>query len=393
MNTLTLKQRFRNGQKNLLRIGRYAMSKLYCFICFEKKTMTDDVNMMSFELSRLFPVAVCCLVFGWIVGGACSEDTMTINAENRWAIMPFGVLMCWIVIRGMLHFVRPKRQPWLLWILVALFTAIVGVYFLMFFQYCIASRKLMSGFSGLRPRGSSVFTIKYVIIFIGWCYGQVTNPNASILAQFAGYIGGVGFCEEAVKLFPVCYIVFYEDFGIKLSFRSVLMIGLFSGLGFGIAEALSEAYALGDLSHPDWEMRQNLGVQIIRWFSCVPSHAIYSMIDTAFLWMFYERIQSAPNAITKFGWFSICVAAVAVLHGAYDVLCKTPFLGMLLDAASLLLLWVVVQIAVYVRNPELGNGTTFDFEPRTVRTFGKSFAKTYIVIALGLIIWSSILLD
>lgn len=387
----------------------------------------------AFELKRLFPVGVCCLVFGWVVGIACSGDGMFIDAKNRWAALPFGVLACWLSIRGLLHFIRPKQRPWALWILVALFTATIGIGLLILFQYCVGNEQVIHGISKVRVRGGKASFFKMIIKVIGWCYGRVSDPDASIPAKFAGYICGVGFCEEAVKLLPVFLLISFRDkFPVKVvvSFRSILMIGLFSGIGFGIAEALSEPYCLGepafDLIGPkpeswryysrwaysdallEWEKNrnfimelwrqdssQNLGVQIIRWFSCVPSHAIYSTIDAAFLWMFFTRIMKSVDGRVKFAWFAACVAMVAVLHGVYNAFCSIPILGMLMDAISLILLWFIVQHAVRANNSEIKtNENPFaDFQPKTVSTFGKSFAITYGIVGFCILMLSLCLVE
>jgi len=415
-----------------LQFGQRVWSALLKFVRLERKS-TTDVSMFgndaaaAFELKRLFPVAVCCLFFGWLVGVACSEEGMTIYAEDRFAILPFGFLMCWFVIRGMLHFIRPKCRPWTQWILIAAFTATIGIFLLLFFQYCVGNEQFMRGISRARVRGTPSF-FKYIIKIIGWCYGRVSDPEASMPAQFAGYVGGVGFCEEAIKLLPVFLLIFCRNklpFKVDLSFRSVLMLGLFSGLGFGIAEALSTPYCLADLdlsgprssqfdSYSEylvarnewkswgsdyvlslWRQHQDLGSQIIRWFSCVPSHAIYATIDAAFLWMFSRRILETEDEKAKFGWFAACVAVVAILHGIYDTLCSIQSIGLFLDAASLFLLWIVVRHAARLKDAglEAAECRFSDFDPETVKTFGKSFAKTYLIVGLCMLIWCWVLLN
>jgi hypothetical protein len=162
------------------------------------------------------------------------------------------------------------------------------------------------------------------------------------------------------------------------------MLGFFSGLGFGIGEALSDQFAISAVDDFD--------EQLVRWFACVPSHAVYTVIDATFLWMFHRRIAQAEKDREKVGWFALCVAAAAFLHGVYDTLYVLPFAGPILDAASLVLMWRVVRYAAGLHASIEDNNYTGleDFDVTSCRTFGKSFAKTYIVILAGVVIYAKI---
>lgn len=367
--------------KWLVTSGEHAFSwvcrSLQCFLKRERPVETDVSRFKNaastFELSRLFPLAVICLGWGWLASFVYANPNLFVDSDSRWVIIPIAILALYGSVRAFRHFVRLKTISWALLIATCLFTATVGILGLLLFQeyaaWIVESRVHGRGAAFIRP--------------FGMLYQAVGNPDASLGEKFLGYIGGVGFCEEVTKLLPLCLLIFYRrrlPFKFSLSFRSFLMLGFFSGLGFGIGEALVS------YSVPSNPLYRN---QLVRWFACVPSHAVYAVVDAAFLWLFHTRISHAKTGRGQFGWFALCVAVISVLHGVYDVLFSVEFMGFILDAASLVLMWWIVRFAVQ-RKPSLdGTPNGFeDFEASTVKTFGKSFAKTYLVIFIGILVYA-----
>lgn len=356
------------------------------FLAAEKPIETDVTRFediaSTFEFSRLFPMAMICLFFGWVIARFATLElfdrrgceSLRIGVPSYWVIIPIAALALYGAIRAMRHFLRPKTPQWGAWIVTCLFTAIAGPLMLIVFQHIAM---WAAGNSGFRPRNVLMAAVK----IIGLCYYAVYSEDASIFAKFFGYIGGVGLCEEATKLLPLCLLVLNREklpFRVDLSLRSFLVLGFFSGLGFGIGEALT-CYSVTEF--------RIYGDQLSRWFACVPSHAVYTVIDAAFLWLFHKDIAEAKELRAKVGLFALCVVVVAVLHGIYDVLCGLPFMGLLLDAASLVLMWKIIRFAAGKR-PSL-DGQTYDFDDfstSTCATFGKSFTKTYLLILFGVII-------
>lgn len=359
------------------------------FLSFERPQETDISHFTNaastFEFSRLFPLAVICLGFGWYVSWIYTGQDLEFRYayEARWGILPMAILALYGAIRTIRHFLRPKVSQWGAWIVTCLFSAVAGLLLLHVFIY-IADWSVEAVARGkFKPRNILMFGV----LFIGFCYKWVNDPCASLFAKFIGYIGGVGFCEEATKLLPICLLVLNRrklPFKLDLSLRSFLMLGFFSGLGFGIGEALSNQYAIPE--------NDDFVLQLCRWFACVPSHAVYTVIDAAFLWMFHRQIAQAEKDREKVGWFAVCVAVVALLHGIYDTLCGLPFMGPVLDAASLVLMWRVVRYAAtnYTSIDDREYSGLEDFNAITVGTFGKSFAKTYILILAGVVIYAKI---
>ena len=364
------------------------------FSKFEQQTETDFSRFKDassvFELARLFPLAVICLGFGWILNSVTDFDIDFYSSTPRWLILPLAALALYGAIRSIKHFLRPKSPQRVLWCGICLFSAVAGILLLMIFQYVA----IWVAESDIQP-GRNI--LLGVVKIIGICYEAVYSDNTSLWDKFLGYIGGVGLCEEATKLFPLCLVVAYRHkfpFKVDLTFPSFLMLGFFSGLGFGIGEALT-CYTIANISDMCFHAPSYINeyeIHLNRWFACVPSHAIYTVIDAAFLWMFHRLIASAKEFRAKVGWFALCVASVAILHGVYDVLNGLPFMGITLDAASLVLMWWIVRLAARSNTsiededyPDLRN-----FAIMTYKSFGKSFAKMYLAIFAGIVFYPQI---
>ena len=395
--------------------GKLFWKHLRQFLRPEEPIETDRTGFgadeaAAFEFRRLFPLAVCCLGFGWFLSALCPNDWY-IHAISKWQILPLGALSLYGSIRAVRHFIRPLTAQWVPWISICLITATVGILLLGLVQSWVLPTGNWTSVAKSAVGGNKTETmINLGVLFVKWSYGRVYDPDASVVSKFIGYICGVGFCEETTKLLPLFLIIVFRKklpFKIDLSFRSFLMLGFFSGLGFGIGEALSSSYCLVPSPGPmpqynqamatlwyqeqmEWLSNSSLSGQIGRWFACVPSHALYTVVDAAFLWMLHSRIACEQEPRIKFAWFAACVATIAVLHGIYDVLCGIPYMGFLMDAASLVVLWWCVRLAARTKNTE-GNGTGVtlgDFEPVSVRTFGKSFGKTYLLMFVGILLYA-----
>ncbi len=232
-------------------------------------------------------------------------------------------------------FIRPKRSQWAILAGALLFTAFIGLVLLLKFQDLAA----WAVGRDIDPRtgGRPGFLLIMVVKWIGNAYASVGQPD-SLIAYWLGMIFGVGLCEEFTKLLPLFAVVAWEMKTRKsLSFRSFLLIGFFSGLGFGIGEAFAQ--------YVPWKGDMLTDSNIIRWYACVPSHAIYTVIDAAILWYLKPEIVKAK------GWgmrLTICAMAtlvVAVVHGTYNTLhILHPLAGPVMDALSIVLLVVVVRV-------------------------------------------------
>ena len=372
----------------------------------------------TFKFSRLIPLAICCLGFGWLSVGMPFVSDNVIYASNRWQILPISALALFGSFCGIRHFLRPQKIQWDILIAVCLFTAFVGMKMLFEVQYGAA----YAAGHDIRVKGQAGFFYS-ILRIIGQSYNAVNNNQGN----FLDWIVSVGFCEESVKLLPLLLLLAFRNklsLKIKLSFRTFLLLGFFSGLGFGIAEALSYQYCLApspiifselagldylsaiakvigniNAAVANWKYAieeyihyNSLSGQLTRWFACVPSHAIYTVVDAACLWILYKRILQSPRLIEKFLWFAACVAVIATLHGIYDKLCGIAYFGIVLNAASFVLMWWIVRLASSVKIGA-GNGglaEAKDMETQSVFT-GKSLLMTYFAIAIAIVVYASIM--
>lgn len=294
----------------------------------------DKLPGTAFSLPRLIPLFVCCLVFGWIVGFWLMPNLGFIRNSFIAQAIPVAMLAIpslILAIFGICFFVRPLRFPRKEAIGVLFFTMLFGLAGLLFFQF-IADYTL----SHLpnHPRGKFGLIV-YIVAAIGGAYRSLESSN--IFERLFGFIFGVGFCEETTKLLPLFFFALVgrtrSNF---IDFRGFLIVGYFSGLGFGIGEAL--------YNYAPWSGNPNplVGSNVLRWFALVPSHAIWTVTDAAFLWLLAPKISQAKNHYAAFGFCALTVLAVAVVHGIYDVLCGIPFMGILFSGGSIFLMYFVV---------------------------------------------------
>ena len=266
--------------------------------------------------TRIVPLAVCTLGLGWVLSYVTPERFFL----PTWTVLiPIALLAAPALVLAVLSgvfFVRPNDvefEPTKRCILALTFTMTAGLVLLLVF-YKIADLELHThGFrTGGVPRLYEAF-----VKFIGWSYENV--DSSSLVTRLIANIFSFGLCEEITKLLPLFYFALKKSNSTpanSLTYRGFLLIGFFSGLGFGIGEAL--------LRYSPWyNPPHNLlaAVNILRWFACVPSHAIYGMIDAAVLWYLLPIIKARSNIHAKFVICAGAAGVMAIVHGVYDVVC------------------------------------------------------------------------
>ena len=102
---------------------------------------------------------------------------------------------------------------------------------------------------------------------------------------------------------------------------------------------------LGDASPTSLGMPLASG--LIRWFSCVPMHALWGAADAALLWMLSPRLLSAKSPFVRYGILILATLAMAVVHGLYDVACgRDIYAAVSLSIGSVFLVqWIVARSA------------------------------------------------
>ncbi len=206
-------------------------------------------------------------------------------------------------------------------------TGTLGILLLLAFQFLA----MMTQGVMLRGRGLGML-IFLLIKFIGYSYVCALDPESSLLGSFMGFTCGVGLCEELIKALP---IVIYLNSGEKTTWRGACLMGLATGIGFGVSEGIhySAAYYNGMASGLTYA---------VRFCSCVALHAIWSS-GVALL------MYGNQDWLEEFSWESSAMFIVQylliamVLHGLYDTLLKKDMeLGALLVAFASFGWWLWV---------------------------------------------------
>ncbi len=116
------------------------------------------------------------------------------------------------------------------------------------------------------PRPGIAFLIILIIKFIAFSYVCALQPDNGFPISFFGFTFGVGLCEELCKAMPVA---FYVSGSPKRDFRTVCLIGLASGVGFGVSEGITYSSDYYNGLTDGW-------IYLIRFASCVSLHAIWA---------------------------------------------------------------------------------------------------------------------
>lgn len=208
-----------------------------------------------------------------------------------------------------------------------LFTAILGVIALLLVQ-TIGAYFLEANFK----RGPGRFVIFQAFFkAVGWLYTAIESPSYFI--RLVGYVFGVGLLEEVVKVLPlVIYILWAKNNSSRDTIRigQFLLIGLFSGLGFGFTEAI--------FFYSPWSGNISSDSNIIRWYACVPSHALYTVVDAIVLWRLRPEIEKAKTFFEASSLVAVACLLVAVVHGVYNSLASIGIMGFFMDAISIVIL-------------------------------------------------------
>lgn len=189
----------------------------------------------------------------------------------------------------------------------AFFTGIVGIAFLFFLQY-------MAG----RAEASNDFGFFAVIFrFIAFVYDKSENPfGSSPMMTLLGFTLGVGLCEEFVKILPVLYVREKHYYGTQeADWRTLCVVGMASGVGFGIAEAVwyheqvyNSVFAAAG--------QTPLNTYFLRLVEVVGGHAILSGAAGVGI---ARRSSREDGGFYLFRVLWACMPVI-VLHGLYDTL-------------------------------------------------------------------------
>lgn len=274
---------------------------------------------------NLWPLVVLTLVLGWIVGGFFSFERMY-GVGDSFPVFVLALGAVPMACAAMLHYLRPRQVPVGAAIGVALFTAIVGIVMLLILQ----SLAEMAANTRTYGRGGALMG---VLKIIGVLYQLIYSDN--VVQRWIGFVFGVGLCEEMIKLLPLVMMVIWRS-DRHLSVHGFLFLGFASGLGFGIGEAY--------YGYAPWNGNYGLDANIIRWYSAVPSHAIYTTVCAAFLWKMGDQLEHAEGFWERGMVVAMAAGLMAVVHGTYNTVCSIGIIpALFMEVVSFVLLVLAVR--------------------------------------------------
>jgi RsiW-degrading membrane proteinase PrsW (M82 family) len=224
-------------------------------------------------------------------------------------------------------------------------TGTIGIFLLLAFQF------LAFGTQGFWLRGRSIIVILFLIVkFIGYSYVCALDPDSSLLGSLMGFTFGVGLCEELCKALPIIY---YLRDGEKTNWQGACLVGLASGIGFGVSEGIQYSADFYNGMSPGL-------IYLVRFLSCVGLHAVWS---SGVALLMYAN-QDYLDEILSWEVFPMFLYSYLLLpmflHGLYDTLLKKN-----MDVWALVValgsfawwLWVIGKIGTPVTRRRRRNAT------------------------------------
>jgi tetratricopeptide (TPR) repeat protein len=263
-----------------------------------------------------------------IKGAALPRDT---NAHFIIALVSWS---CWMVF--LIIVFSSSSNGEIRAILSSLFTAILGILILLAIQW-LALKIYKSeiwkalgmsegdSWKALRIAGKcekgvlcAFLRIFLFLYSIGFSYYSALDPDSGFIESFIGFTFGVGLCEELVKLIPVVWLMKKASKkGEILHLSGILLVGLASGVGFGVAEGIMYSAQFYNGIH-GWD------VYWVRFVTCVALHSTWTGIVALILWPFHvdEATKNEEEQPDTGFYMFILVIFSAILHGLYDTLLK-----------------------------------------------------------------------
>jgi RsiW-degrading membrane proteinase PrsW (M82 family) len=212
------------------------------------------------------------------------------------------------------------------------FTGTIGIILLLGFQWAAASMQ-GAGMVG----GGKIAIIFFIIKMIGLSYHMATSSEYGFLTSFLGFTFGVGLCEEVTKFIPVLIRVRPAPGKSDPTWQSLLLWGLASGVGFGVAEGIMYSGELYNALY-GWD------IYAVRFISCVVLHAMWTASAAITLYNRQHWLTDSDGGWAYCGRVLMLVGISMTLHGLYDVLLKKEHEGLALIVALATFAWLAFQI-------------------------------------------------
>lgn len=192
----------------------------------------------------------------------------------------------------------------------------------------LAMQKAAMNATGLTHGGASPAFL-WPIQFVGQAYNIVYAGARTAGESVLAYTAGVGLAEETVKALPLFLLLFNER--AVPQWKSMCIMGLTCGVGFGVCEAVHYAIGYHGVLGPE--------IYLIRFSSCVALHAIWTA--TVALLICRTTVRSGLYGVVG------ALLPSVILHALYDIL-ATPQTEHWRDATagvSFVVLWTLMVVA------------------------------------------------
>jgi RsiW-degrading membrane proteinase PrsW (M82 family) len=232
---------------------------------------------------------------------------------------------------GLVLLVFPLSQTkvWPL-LIVSIFTGTAGIIVLLAFQWIAFHVPLYTGAN-----------IAVLIIDLIWLIGQsyrLTLEHHGLIVTALGFTAGVGFCEETCKALPLIYKARTDGF---YSWRSAMIWGLMSGVGFGVSEGITYSHQYNGVF--------GLQIYLIRFISCVALHAIWAAATGINIFRRQDYFRGQMHVLEWVQQIGITIIVPMFLHGMYDTLLTQEYDWAALLVALLSFGWLAYQIELAKR--------------------------------------------
>jgi RsiW-degrading membrane proteinase PrsW (M82 family) len=188
-------------------------------------------------------------------------------------------------------------------------------------------------------------------------YLAALHPDAPFGASLIGFVFGVGVCEEVVKCLPILWMLWR---GTLLNWRDAVIIGMASGAGFGISEALLYSFRYYNGIEP-------ADIYIVRFTSSV---ALHTLLSGACAMMIQRKQEHLVEDLDPLNWLMTLMAIILVpilLHGLFNTLAKKHLEAGSLAVAVGSFIWLAFLIKA-ARRREQSVATVQAAGARVVRT-------------------------
>jgi RsiW-degrading membrane proteinase PrsW (M82 family) len=219
--------------------------------------------------------------------------------------------------------------------MVGLFTATIGILILLGLQ------ALAHATRGVVLIGGILSLPFWALKLLAGGYDIALDPNTGFVLSAFGFTVSVGVLEEGVKALPIMYLVRKGGVG---GWRSMCVLGLASGAGFGISEGIQycSSYYNGIYA---------LNTYLVRFTTCVALHAVWSGTAGIFAYQQRKRIREAEGIWGRANALLNVIVLSVLLHGLYDTLLKKEHDAMAL-AAALVTIGVLAAQIEFMRRKE-----------------------------------------